>query len=168
MWVSKLKINKLFKTWSCMTTIFKNWIKNATGLNFSWNMTQGSNKMGSKLIDIKEARCRCLLKWNVKVTLTKHVYLKSKRKSTKQQSHCFLFKVNALLWKKSHKTGWQKLLIWDNFVSLLFKVTDIQLDDDILSSTSCRKKLKTGSKIWKNLGRIFVIAHCGENQKFSD
>ena len=84
------------KQWSCMTTIFKNWIKNATGLNFSWNMTQGSNKMGSKLIDIKEARCRCLLKWNVKVTLTKHVYLKSKRGRT----HCFLFKVNALFVKK--------------------------------------------------------------------
>ena len=123
-----------------MTTIFKHWIKNATGLNFSWNMTQGS-KVGSILIDIRvaNARSRCLLKWNVKVTLTKHVYLN--KVQAKKSSLCFLFKVNALFVKKSHKTGWQKLLIWDNFVSLLFKVTDIQLDDDILSST-CRKRLK--------------------------
>ena len=63
-----------------------------------------------RLIDIKSsklvnARTRHLLKGNVKVTLIKHVYPKSrKKKYTRHKKCCFLFKVSALKIVKKNLT----------------------------------------------------------------
>ena len=64
--------------------------------------------------------------------------------------------VNALawfVWKKWGKTGSQKIVDLGQFPSLLFKVTDIQLDDDIQSK-------KCPEKDW-NWNWFFFEKNCG-------